>query len=228
MTSPKSERRACVKNCSQTKPPAGVARLLSHENSLGPRPRKGASALVCFVCPLAGVSGTVGVRRLFFCALNPTGIGLRACSSRQGLLEIMSMKQWFIQSGDEVVGPLSSRELRLLAAAGGLSAETLVSVDRQHWVHAEEVPGLEMKPRQEVAVTSEVIDVDPAPENPRTRPLRKSQGDTAASKWPQWILMAVAIVVAQVVSKYWLRPPPLVPSPWPPPLRPPWYRSPLS
>ena len=123
------------------------------------------------------------------------------------------MKQWFIQSGDEVVGPLSSRELRLLAAAGGLSAETLVTVDRQHWVHAEEVPGLEMKPRQEVAVAAEVIDVDPAPEISQERSHPKSKSDTPSSKWPQWILIVVATVAAQVVSRYWHRPRPAAPIP---------------
>lgn len=57
-------------------------------------------------------------------------------------------QQWHIRLGDQVIGPVSSSELRRLASAGGISRDNLVSLDSIVWRRADSLQELEFPPKR--------------------------------------------------------------------------------
>lgn len=124
---------------------------------------------------------------------------------------MLHMKQWFIQSGNEIVGPLSSKELRILAASGGLQPNTPVSANRRLWIPADSIPGLELKVPQQSSTVPEVSSGDSLPKSDETPSPFQLTLSASHFKWIKGTLFCLLLVSAQVVSWYMKQPRPAPP-----------------
>lgn len=75
-------------------------------------------------------------------------------------------RNWFVRSADGEHGPLTSAELRQLAAAGKIVRDDLLSLDQVKWTPASRVKGLKFAPRPSASLntegrSAEVVNVQP-------------------------------------------------------------------
>jgi hypothetical protein len=86
--------------------------------------------------------------------------------------------QWCYQDGSNIVGPLSSSELKALAISGDLTQQQLVSRDgAERWARAGDVRGL--------FPSAEIVEISPGPLEQGRRPVKLPDPRIAAKKIAQ-------------------------------------------
>jgi hypothetical protein len=116
----------------------------------------------------------------------------------------VSAQQWWIQTGGDVIGPVSSSRLKELAAQGNVAADTFVSIDNIKWVRASKIRGLlgpSSKQSNQVEEQAELRATSPTDSLPRAS--NNTGKEEQASRTTQSTLLCLNIPLLRVSAGIW-------------------------